>query len=106
MQMHAGGAASLLASAGENSGSIMFRSLFFFFSSCQISEAHLHVLTYWDFHLTGLLLNILGIRYYLVIQPACTARLGWAGLGGSVGAAPLKSLAGAEMRVSIKTDPG
>lgn len=103
--MHAGGAASLLASAGEHSGSIMFRSLFFFFSPCQISEAHLHVLTYWDFHLTGLLLNILGIRYYLVIQPAL-ARPGWAVLGGSVGAAPLKSLTGAEMRVSIKTDPG
>lgn len=89
----------------RNSRSIMFKSLFFppcF--PCQISEAHLHVLTYWDFHSAGLLLTILGIRYYLVIQPARMARLGCAQW--ICKAAVLKSLTGAEMRVSIKTDPG
>lgn len=89
----------------RNSGSITFKSLFFSpCFPCQISEAHLHVLTYWDFHSAGLLLTILGIQYYLVIQPACMARLGCAQW--ICGAAVLKSMTGAEMRVSIKTDPG
>lgn len=76
----------------------------FFHPNSRLSEGHLYLLTYCDLHPAGVLLTILVIQYYLVIQALWTAKLGWARR--ICGAGLLKSLTGAEMRVSIKTDPG